>query len=139
MKKEGAAYFVTFRLNDSLPAHEVARLKHERQAIIQQGRAAKSPLTWHEEQQLLNWYCERVETLLDAGHGACWLSKPDVADLVAGAMDFFDGERYELRAWGGNAQSRSLRGLANAGLHVKQHPAQLEIFHEQAGEPASAP
>lgn len=26
LKKEGAAYFVTFRLNDSLPAPEIARL-----------------------------------------------------------------------------------------------------------------
>jgi len=99
LKKEGSVYFVTFRLNDSLPAHEVARLKHKRQAIIQQARAAKSPLTWHEEQQFLNWYCERVETLLDAGYGACWLNQPDVADLVTGAMNFFSGQRYELRAW----------------------------------------
>ena len=45
LKKEGAVYFVTFRLADSLPAHEVARLKHERKAILEQARAAKSPLT----------------------------------------------------------------------------------------------
>jgi REP element-mobilizing transposase RayT len=99
LKKEGAVYFVTFRLADSLPAHEIARLKHERRVILEQSRAAKSPLTWHEEQQLLAWYCDKVEALLDAGHGACWLSKPDVADLIAGAMQFFDGQRYELRSW----------------------------------------
>ena len=99
MKKEGAVYFVTFRLNDSLPTHEIARLKHERKVILEQARAAKNPLTWHEEQQLLAWYCDKVEALLDAGRGACWLSKPDVADLVAGALRHFDGERYELRAW----------------------------------------
>jgi REP element-mobilizing transposase RayT len=99
LKKEGAVYFVTFRLNDSLPAHEVARLKDERQVIIEQARAAKSPLTWHEEEQLLAWYCDKVEALLDAGHGACWMSKSEVADLVGGALKFFDGQRYELRAW----------------------------------------
>jgi len=99
LKKEGAVYFVTFRLADSLPAHEVAKLKHERAVILEQARAAKSPLTWHEEQQLLAWYCDKVEALLDAGHGACWLSKPEVADLMAGAVKFFDGQRYELRAW----------------------------------------
>ena len=92
-------YFVTFRLNDSLPAHEVARLKHERRVILEQARAAKSPLTWHEEEQLLAWYCDKVEALLDAGNGACWLSKPEIADLVVGALKFFDGQRYELRAW----------------------------------------
>jgi REP element-mobilizing transposase RayT len=99
LKKEGAEYFVTFRLADSLPAHEVARLKHERQVILEQARAAQSPLTWHEEEQLLAWYCDKVEALLDAGHGACWLSKPEVADLVAGALKYFNGQRYELRAW----------------------------------------
>ena len=99
LKKEDVAYFVTFRLADSLPAREVARLKLERQAILEQSRAAKAPLTWHEEQQLLAWYCDKVELLLDAGHGACWLSKPDVAGLVADALRFFDGQRYKLRAW----------------------------------------
>jgi REP element-mobilizing transposase RayT len=99
LKKEGASYFVTFRLADSLPAHEVAKLKHERQVILEQARAAKSPLTWHEEEQLLAWYCDKVEALLDAGHGACWLSKPEIAEVVAGAVKYFDGQRYELCAW----------------------------------------
>jgi hypothetical protein len=99
LKREGAVYFVTFRLADSLPAHEVARLKHERQVILEQARAAKRPLTWHEEQQLLAWYCDKVEALLDAGRGACWLSKPEIAGLVAGALNHFAGQRYELRAW----------------------------------------
>jgi REP element-mobilizing transposase RayT len=99
LKKEGAVYFVTFRLADSLPAHEVVRLKHERRALLEQARAAKNPLTWHEEQQLLVWYCDKVETLLDAGHGACWLSQPKVASLVSGALKYFEGQRYELRAW----------------------------------------
>jgi REP element-mobilizing transposase RayT len=99
LKREGAIYFVTFRLADSLPAHEIARLKHERQVVVEQARAAKRPLTWHEEQQLLAWYCDKVEELLDAGAGACWLSKPDVAELVAGAVKFFVGQRYDLHAW----------------------------------------
>lgn len=99
LKKEGAVYFVTFRLADSLPAHEIARLKHERHAILEQARAAKSPLTWHEEQRLLAWYCDKVEALLDAGHGACWLNKPEIAELVGNALRFFDNQRYELRAW----------------------------------------
>jgi REP element-mobilizing transposase RayT len=99
LKKEGTAYFVTFRLGDSLPAREVIRLKRERAAILEQAKAAKRPLTWHEEQELLTWYCNRVEALLDAGHGACWLSKPEVADLVADALRHFNGQRYDLRTW----------------------------------------
>ena len=99
LKREGVAYFVTFRLADSLPAREVARLKHERAAILEQARAAKRPLTWHEELQLLAWYGEKVETLLDAGHGACWLSQPEIAGLVAQTLQYFASTRYELRAW----------------------------------------
>ena len=99
LKKAGAIYFVTFRLADSLPAREVVRLKQERQVMLEQARAAKSPLTWHEEEQLLAWYCDKVETLLDAGLGACWLRRPAVADLVVRALKIFDGQRYELRAW----------------------------------------
>src|SRR5688572_4520149 len=99
LKRDGAIYFVTFRLADSLPAHEVARLKDERTAILEQARAAKRPLTWHEEQELLAWYCDKVEALLDAGSGACWMSKTEVADLVAQAVTFFSGQRYDLQAW----------------------------------------
>jgi putative DNA methylase len=40
-----------------------------------------------------------VDTYLDAGHGECFLREPDIAELVAGALRHFDGQRYELRAW----------------------------------------
>ena len=99
IKKEGAAYFVTFRLADSLPATEVDRLVRERAALLADALAHKRPLTWHEEQQLWAWYSEQVERLLDAGHGACWLRRAEVAELVAQALKFFDGQRYELRSW----------------------------------------
>jgi REP element-mobilizing transposase RayT len=99
LKREGATYFVTFRLADSLPAHEIARLKQERQRILEHARAGKAPLTWHEEQNLLAWYCDKVEGLLDAGMGACWLSKPEIAALVSNAFKFFADQRYRLHAW----------------------------------------
>jgi REP element-mobilizing transposase RayT len=99
LKREGSVYFVTFRLADSLPRETVLKLKHEREAVIQSAMVAKRPLTWQEEQQLFIWYSERVEAFLDAGAGACWLRRPEIADLVAGALNFFDGERYDLHAW----------------------------------------
>jgi REP element-mobilizing transposase RayT len=99
LKRTGATYFVTFRLSDSLPGCEIARLKAERRALLDHARAAKSPLTWHEEQLLLAWYCDKVESLLDAGSGACWLSKPAIANLVTSALNFFRGDRYDLSAW----------------------------------------
>jgi REP element-mobilizing transposase RayT len=99
LKREGVAYFVTFRLADSLPASEILRLKHERETLQADALAHKRPLTWHEEQQLLAWYSEKVDRLLDLGHAACWLKQPDIGEMVAGALKFFVGQRYDLRAW----------------------------------------
>jgi len=96
LKREGPAYFITFRL---LPRAALERLKHERKAIVQQARAANRPLTWHEEQQLFLWYSERIEAFLDAGSGECWLRRPEISELVAGAVNYFATERYDLHAW----------------------------------------
>ena len=99
LKREGGAYFVTFRLAGTLPAELIQQLKRERELILQQALIAKRPLTWHEQEELFRWYSSRVDTYLDAGHGECFLGRPEIADLVAGALKFFEGQRYELRAW----------------------------------------
>jgi REP element-mobilizing transposase RayT len=41
----------------------------------------------------------RIEEYLDAGHGECWLRRPDIAALVEGALLHFDTQRYLLLAW----------------------------------------
>ena len=99
LKREGGTYFVTFRLADTLPAEVLEKLKHERELILQQALAAKRPLTWTEQEELFRWYSTRVDTYLDAGHGECFLRQPAIAELVANALQYFDGQRYELRAW----------------------------------------
>jgi REP element-mobilizing transposase RayT len=99
LKREGGTYFVTFRLAGSLPADELERLKRERELLVQQAIEAKRPLTWAEQEELFRWYSTRVDHYLDAGHGDCFLRQPEIADLVAGAIRHFAGQRYELRAW----------------------------------------
>jgi REP element-mobilizing transposase RayT len=99
LKREGGTYFITFRQAGSLPANVLTRFKQERQSILDHALAAKRPLTWHEQEELFRWYSERVDRYLDAGHGECYLRRPVCADLVATALKFFDGQRYELRAW----------------------------------------
>jgi REP element-mobilizing transposase RayT len=74
---------ITFRLNDSLPQNVVRRL--ESQVKAQQ-------ITDAEKRR-------RIEAYLDAGHGACWLRQPAVAQLVQDALLHFDGQRYRLLAW----------------------------------------
>ena len=99
LKREGATYFVTFRLAGTLPKEVLAELKRERAAIIETALAQNRPLTWREQTALFNWYSEKVDKYLDAGHGECWLRRADVASLVASALQFFLSERYALNAW----------------------------------------
>ena len=99
LKREGGAYFVTFRLAGTLPAELIQKLKRERELILQQALVAKRPLTWHEQEELFRWYSSRVDAYLDAGHGECFLKRTEIADLVTCALKFFAGQRYELRAW----------------------------------------
>ena len=99
LKREGGTYFVTFRQAGTLPKEVLTQFKQERDTILAQAEAAKRPLTWHEQEELFRWYSDRVDKYLDAGHGTCYLRDPALADIVAGAITFFAGQRYELRAW----------------------------------------
>ena len=99
LKREGASYFVTFRLAGTLPADVLVKLKAEREALLAEAQAAKRPLTWHEQEELFRWYSMRVDKYLDAGHGNCWLAWPQVADLVAGTICFHASQRFDLHAW----------------------------------------
>ena len=99
LKREGASYFVTFRLAGTLPGSELVKLKHEREAILHQALAAKRPLTWAEQEELFRWYSTRVDQHLDAGLGDCWLRDPRIAEVVAAALRFHAGQRYDLLSW----------------------------------------
>jgi len=99
LKREGGSYFVTFRLAGSLPAAVLIEFKQEREQILAHALAAKRPLTWHEQEELFRWYCDRVDNYLDKGHGECWLRQPAIAELVAGALRFHEGVRCDLVAW----------------------------------------
>lgn len=97
--REGATYFVTFRLADSRPAAVLNRWAREREEIVQRAAAMGRELSVQERARLDGLHSERVERYLDAGHGACHLADPRVAELVRGALLHFDRVRYELAAW----------------------------------------
>jgi menaquinone-specific isochorismate synthase len=96
---EGGTYFVTFRLRDSLPQSALGSIRFERKDILltaeRQGRQPSAT----ELKRLKELFSERVEAYLDSGSGACHLAKPQIADMVAGALQFFDGRRYRQFAW----------------------------------------
>jgi REP element-mobilizing transposase RayT len=99
LKRAGGSYFVTFRLAGTLSGEVLSQLKQERATIVAQAMAAKRPLAWHEQEELFRWYALRVDHHLDAGHGACWLRQPEVANIVADALRFHAGARFDLLAW----------------------------------------
>jgi len=96
---EGAVYHVRFRLYDSIPANLREQLLDEKEDLLAVVKGKDRGLTTHEKRRLLRLYSDKVERLLDAGYGSCWLGQPPIADLVAGALRFFEGERYGLYAW----------------------------------------
>jgi REP element-mobilizing transposase RayT len=67
--------FITFRLADSLPRAVVEALLTQDDGI------------------------RLIDDRLDAGAGACWLGRADIAALVQDALLHFDGRRYQLLAW----------------------------------------
>lgn len=78
----GIVQSVTFRLGDSVP-----RALQERWRAESKRGGADPALLW------------RIAEYEDAGHGACYLRRPEIAQLVEGALLYFDGVRYRLLEW----------------------------------------
>ncbi len=91
--REDATYAVTFRLGDSLPSAVLESWLGERRNIVRTAEQMGRPLSDHEEKRLRELHSERVETWLDSGHGACWMRRPAIAQLVADALRHFDVAR----------------------------------------------
>jgi REP element-mobilizing transposase RayT len=94
-----AVYHVTFRLADSLPIAVRDAWLREREVIVAKAGELGNGLSEDEEKRLDYLYSEKVGKALDAGHGACWLARQEVASTVANALAHFEGERHTLHAW----------------------------------------
>ena len=103
-RQDGATYFVTFRLGDSIPEHvlhgwEIDRrtwlTAHgltpglDRAAWLQQYRQIPRV----ERERFERAEARRLFREVDKGHGCCALAKESVRQLVVEALHFFDGER----------------------------------------------
>jgi REP element-mobilizing transposase RayT len=107
VKREGANYFVTFRLADSLPKEVLMKLESRRADQLRQLAAQRDAfergLTGRapddNEQDINRAYHREVERYLDRGAGESYLARPPIAELVARAIQFFEGQRYRVHAW----------------------------------------
>src|ERR1700683_3423159 len=98
-EKEGATYFITFRLVDSLPKPILDRIESERQAIIKTANQMHRSLSPDERTKIQRPSTSVIEQFLDNAAGACHLRNPVITELVANALRHFDQKRYRLFAW----------------------------------------
>ncbi len=91
-RQEGALYFVTFRLADSIPEKKIRIWNSERLRLRSEMlRADEVALRRHKaalERRLQKW--------LDCGWGSCILTAPGAAACVKASMEHFNGTRYAL-------------------------------------------
>jgi REP element-mobilizing transposase RayT len=121
-RQDGATYFVTFRLADSLPQSKLRELeeikrewaiKHgicrtDCQSVLRSARRQSVPRRTDCQSVLQrdipreNWEAfaravmVKAEAWLDNGMGECWMARPEVARIVAQAVHHFDNDQYEL-------------------------------------------
>ncbi len=96
VKREGASYFVTFRLTDSLPKEILMRFEREHaEALRRLPPTARSGQAEEVHRELRR----KTERHLDQGAGECHLRRPDIADMVAAALRHFNGQQYLLDDW----------------------------------------
>ena len=101
VKREGASYFVTFRLAGSMPKEVLLRFeseKAERLRTLHATRTRGEPMTDSEE-LIARDFRRSVERYLDQGAGACHLRRMDIAEIVASALMHFHEARYLLHEW----------------------------------------
>lgn len=98
IRVEGRPYFVTFRLEGTLPQELLRQYQAERDALLRKANL-NGKVSPEDEQRLRELYSEKIEAWLDAGRGECWLKEPRIAQLVAEALRFFHGKRYDLSSW----------------------------------------
>ena len=94
---DGAIYAVTFRLADSLPGPVLGELREQRNELVR-SKGGRN-LSAAEEQRLRSCAALKIEAALHRGIGQCWMSSDTIAQLVANAIQKFNGQRYRLFAW----------------------------------------
>ena len=92
-RQAGATYFVTFRLNDSLPQSKLHEL---RQFKAEWERRHPPPRSSTLRDEVAREMFRRIEGWLDQGHGSCILWDSKLAERVVQALHTHDGKDYEL-------------------------------------------
>ena len=105
LRQSGCTYFVTFRLADSIPKSVLLEWKTERWSWLKargidveaEGWRGKfESLSDQDKRTFERSYAKRLFEELDKCHGDNSLKHPNVSAEVVGAIQFFDGDRFDL-------------------------------------------
>ena len=95
-QQEGATYFVTWRLADSIPQELLDKLRLERAGWI-----VKNPEPWDDaqEKEFHMLFSGEADRRMDEGRGSCVLRETDNAEILCRCLLKFDGERYLIHSY----------------------------------------
>lgn len=102
--QEGATYFITWRMADSIPKDLWERWRDDRAVWLVKHGIDPKKHDWRKDMESLpeeerldfRQFTVRLEKEMDACHGTCVLRRPDLRQIVVDALHFFDGQRYSL-------------------------------------------
>src|SRR2546421_164865 len=99
-RQDGATYFVTFRLHDSLPQEKLQELRdlkakweqrHAKERGLKSTLQSTRQIGSDDRDELTHEIMKRVETWLDQGMGSCCLKGAETARKVTDTMHATDG------------------------------------------------
>lgn len=98
----GAAYFVTFRLADSIPEAILVEMQREAESWRQKLTDRSIPMSADERAEWQDFQRTRqrkLERLLDEGHGECLLREARHRRVVVESLHHFEGQRCEMLSY----------------------------------------
>ncbi len=103
--QSGASYFITFRLNDSLPYRSIDQYLREQEAwrvrihYEREQLGALAEETGKEYEAFLLRAYRSFETILDAGHGSCVFKDPIQRQIVTDTLLQYHGDFYQAHCF----------------------------------------
>ena len=99
-QQKGTAYFVTFRLFDSIPKQVAEEIEQGREQWLKANKISDpSEVKGLKQLSRIEYYrlfSKRYDELLDNGYGSCVLEKKECKNIVEKALKYFEGSRYDL-------------------------------------------
>jgi REP element-mobilizing transposase RayT len=102
--QEGATYFITWRMADSMPKDLWVQWRQRRDAWLKAHEIDPVTPDWRRELELLpeverhqfRKFTLALDLEMDACHGTCVLRQPELRQIVVETLHFFDLQRYML-------------------------------------------